>query len=313
MIARTIVALLATALLLLAAAQLPLAHGGGGAPEACNPSPPSQATTAPASYSRLAVCAALGTMNAVDRANSEAPGFALYPAPVLATAPVTPPASITHDGTGVAFIDPVSNTGKGLGLAGRSGASPFYVGMPITGGFYVELDMKFANTPPGGVADWPAVWFGNLAHWLNFSCPSVGGAYPYLEVDMFEYFSGSVGNPAMNLNAWDCVSGSRAVTSQVSIGWSKSGIDFSTYHTYGFLWVPMAANGGTGLLKAYFDNVLKASCSYATGAAPSCDSGKPAGTYSILDAQGPNAIVIASYDQGASPTTIRNLHLWQAP
>jgi hypothetical protein len=288
-----------------------VARGGGSAPSACSASPPAAATTAPANFSNLVVCASLATMNGVDRTNSEAPGLVLYAAPVRPADPITPAGSVSHDGTGVAFVDPVGQSGKGLGLAGRSGASPFYVGTPIDGGFYAELDMKFPPTPPGGAADWPSFWFGNLAHWLGFTCPSAG--YPYTEVDMFEYFSGSIGNPAFNLNAWDCVGGTRTRIASTGLAWSGSGIDFATYHTYGFLWVPAAINGGTGLLKAYFDGTLKGSCSYTASGAPSCDGGLPAGTYAALETQGANVIVVGAYDIAGNPTTVRNFHLWQAP
>jgi hypothetical protein len=310
---RVAITLLAAAGLALVGLNLPVgARGIGGAVvPACSASPPSQATTAPASYSKLVVCADLATMNAVDHADTARAGFTLYRAPVRTADPITPAANITHDGTGVAVVDPSSQSGKGLGLAGRSASSPYYVGTPISGGFYVELDMKFNPTPPGGAGDWPAFWLANLGHWLAFTCPSSG--YPYTELDMFEYYSGSIGNPALNLSDWDCVGGVRTRVATTGNSWSAAGIDFSSYHTYGFLWVPAATNGGTGLYKAYLDNVLKASCSYSADAPPSCDTGKPAGTYSSIETQGANVIVIGAYDVAGNPTTIRNLHVWQAP
>jgi hypothetical protein len=85
--------------------------------------------------------------------------------------------------------------------------------------------------------------------------------------------------------------------------------DLTQFHRYGTLWVPASKNGGTGLVKRYFDGTLIAGCftySATTGADPAFSPNNPNGVFSLIDRE--TVMLILASGQGANwPMNVNNV------
>jgi hypothetical protein len=88
--------------------------------------------------------------------------------------------------------------------------------------------------------------------------------------------------------------------------------DYPNFHKYGCLWVPQSLNGGTGIIRRFFDGVELSGCSPLTYSATGGTwphGSIPAGLYQNLDSQQMMICLEAGYQQ---PVLWDYVMVWQA-
>lgn len=302
--------------------------GGGGGPSPvipCTASPPSQASSV--GLTNLVGCDTFADMRNIDVYNTQQSGYHWYPGSAFNTRPLTPPGNFSTDGTGIGIQSggaPTANNGQVLQTAGRKSTSPNWVGTVYTGSFYVEIDMKFNPTLPSGQggSNSPSFWLNSNTHNAH-SCDCVSTDYPYIEVDIDETIGagngegGSTG-PFMGVHEWFYNNGNGGQTLCGTNGYYPNPtIDATTYNKAGFLFLASTDNGGTGLMKWYYNDVLQMTCTYSASGLPQCDrggitgSGCAVGGWMEFDTQPHPFIIGGGYPPWTN--TVRNFHVWQKP
>lgn len=292
------------------------ALGGSGAPVPCAATPPTQATIA--GMTNLARCNTFGTNQNVDVNNTGAAGFNWYTQFPDTTYPATPASSYTNDGTGLSVI---TSDSYSLTTLGYSSAAPYWVGTPLYGSYYTEVDRKWnVIQPPGGGGDThhPTFWTTGGLYSLNGSIVNGPPSTPMVEVDVLECNEAGAGNDCytnQSLHAWSDISGTLTAECNISIGYGGSGINFANYNTYGLLYVTMADGGGTGSWTWYVNNVQTAQCTY-TASTYACTAGSFIGpncssaAWIAAETQATSFMLTSGYNW---PVTNRNFHVWQKP
>ena len=108
-----------------------------------------------------------------------------------------------------------------------------------------------------------------------------GSVTHFTELDFYEAFpSGVPPDPRFAVGDWNGNSSSFNSNDSAAGQWTQD----TNFHVYGTLWVPMALNGGTGLIKRYYDHNEVTSCavSYTAG-----------GLFSLLETQHQMVIINA--------------------
>ena len=128
--------------------------------------------------------------------------------------PNLPASNLSIAPGGGLVIAPTTNAygNQQLTSAGPNANSPYYVGNVWTGGWYVEVSIKFDNTLVTNAAHgWPSVWAMSIEHLDG----DHGDAWPgqaanynhFIENDLFEYLNtiyshSDVGGYAATLHDW---------------------------------------------------------------------------------------------------------------
>jgi hypothetical protein len=208
-----------------------------------------------------------------------------------------------------------------------------YQGVAFGGGGYFEAVLKFdgwqgqTTSPDALVHGWPAFWSLALEHLLqdgssHWSGQIVGYEH-FIEMDFFEY------NLANSEQTSDIYSGS--IVDWYGV-WNKtcptpldrfcavenpypnkirllpSGTDFSTFHSYGALWVP-ATDTSDGYLEWFFDGTsVGKSTTWPKLVDPPEMSSPGKFAFGIADLQ---HLVLILGTGSDCPMTIRSLSVWQ--
>ena len=256
------------------------------------PDPPADVTAA--GYVRTSFFDDFDDTSSIDMTNSGDPGFKWYcksnwPSvgwntgrPDFDPSTISVVDSVLHNGSITA------NNLYGLVSACDNGVAGDFNGYSFRNGAYFECSMAFDPTLAHGTGSgWPAFWLHGMNLFLHEGVTDVS------ELDVFEAYPASTGTVStlMSLHEWNIPSGqSRDSTNNSVVLPGNPTLDLTHFHRYGALWIPMSKNGGTGLLKRYFDGVHipSADLSYtattdstptSTGANPP----SPTGAFSVLD------------------------------
>lgn len=296
-------------------------HGGPSVP-ACTATPPSAASAK--GLTNLVRCDAFSTNQQVDTLNSQNQGYDWYPQSPSTAYSTTPPAYQVNDGTGFSLLGSggdkagVLNSGKALQICGQSASPPYYVGTPVTGSFYAEIDMKFSSIQPASPeGNGIAFWAAGLDHYLP-GATNNPPYYPHVELDFLEMFPGNgAGQPAiprMNILEWPANGVQTCTASNTNVSLSALGNPtFTNYNTVGFLFLKSSDNGGTGYFGFYFNNTLIRSCTYSATGTPSCSDGGVSSctTGSLIEADTQRFEIMMGTGYYPWPVTMRNFHVWQ--
>lgn len=177
------------------------------------------------------------------------------------------------------------------GYTGNSGTR--YVGTPIsaTGGYFeclMQFD-PFFITPPLNFSFpnnfWPAFWMQDAIQGLHINDQNTAPTRAP-ELDFFEYFGY---NPltdhysvAMTTHEWTDNINAAGASQPLNLRPTS----WADYHTYGCLWLTQAQNGGTGLIKRYFDgtHIASADLTYSSSiTSPECNTSCYPGVFASFD------------------------------
>jgi hypothetical protein len=199
------------------------------------------------------------SISTIDMGKTFAPGFKWYsPNPGNSTSTITLSGSI---------VNPLAPHVLGLSTAANQGSfgPGFYntgsVGQLFSGtdGYYAEVKLEFTpSTTTNEVDGW------SLYDFLGWYITRVAGqslvpnANPYAEIDPVDSWVStkfiqaflSYDNAAHVPVDWNYNIGPAGVPLNIF-----QSMDFSIFHTYGVLVVPVAKNGGTGVMRFYVDRV----------------------------------------------------------
>jgi hypothetical protein len=284
------------------------------------PPPPAPSQAAAFGLTRCAFFDDFTTPSSVDANNTGAPGYNWYAkntwpnAPGLAGAqwrayPPTPAANLSVANSVLTIAsDWVGGFSMGLSTAASAQNGAGYIGTAFNGAMYLEATFAFDPALAAGQGQWPAWW----AIPLEFIAGTVGLGNPFIELDCFEALPGSGSiNPIMSLHEWTTQAGSFTNTQATNNSVNLSGADLTQFHKYGTLYIPAASNGGTGLIRRYFDNAhLSNDVTFSpTGpATPGASPTNPNGTFSIVDSQHLTLILGAGQNW---PIHVDSVAVWQ--
>ncbi len=197
----------------------------------------------------------------------------------ITTQSATPAGDISIGSSLLTLSDyPGGSTGLVIQSAVANGAG--YIGHAFGGGGYFEVSMAF-NPALALSADpsWPAIWTTSVEFF-------VGSATRFAEPDIFEGFPSGNGfiTSIMALHDWDNIG---LVNYKQEFDNNVGSPTFTSQHRYGMWWIPASKNGGTGIIRRYFDGVFVGQTSYSTtaGGSPAFDNGNPNGVMSVIDGQ----------------------------
>jgi hypothetical protein len=288
------------------------------------PTPPAQAAAAGYNTETFAVDT-FTTFN-VDMGATYASGYKLYFTNSRGRTPVTANTSISNGqlivGAGLSCCNAT------IGLIGEKTGAPYFVGIALGGGYYVEIKAHWTpNGSPTSTSYWPAFWSDPLESMTSDQNPSAwqwqGQATGYAhwsEPDYFEYLCGINGTPCQDINTdyfdhygqLTCTGSAQCnVNAQNPISQGASSF-FTSDHTYGELIVP-ATGSTSGYAKFYIDGVLQHTLTWTQYNCTSSPVPPPTVSspwlYGVMDCE--HAGVILS---GGNPVavTVSYIHVWQA-
>lgn len=239
----------------------------------------------------------------IDMTNSLAPGFKWYlgnnwpraldlnwPGGAPVTTPT--PTSWFSIGSGGLSISALIDDVRGqvlLTSCGPIASAPFYVGTPITGGFFLRTVQGASGS--SGANAWPLIW----TFPTEFLVGGVGGAAVFVENDHLEgHANQPVGNfqrllhhwlyPGHNDNAFGGPHGAPPTTGTVADSFV----------------VPAALNGGTSKMDYYVNGVVESVT----------DSTSYPGSFDLYMSNH-NCIILGS--GFGSTLVLRSLQVWQTP
>ena len=271
-------------------------HSGGG-----SSAPPQAAAWG---MNTLTFADEFTSISTIDTTNSKASGFKWYSSNFFGNPPVSSSA-YSISGSILTF-----NNTANLGLCTLCNNGIGQTFSAAGGGFYIEFLMKINSSYAGasGVSGWPAVWSMSAGHLLG----SISSNFP--ELDFIEmYPSSTVGAvwPLMAFHDWTTSSANNYNTNDFPT--MPGGYDANAWHTYGTLYVPMARNGGTGIVERYVDNALLSTSVInftASGpASPGATPSNPNGTFSCID--GDSQPVLLGNGTNWLGTELDFVHVWQ--
>lgn len=231
-----------------------------------------------AGYTKLVVCNSLSANNhTVDINNTLTPGYLLYSTLYGVTVPasnysfggtgmtLTPSASLFVAGVG----GPVSTTITGTSFSGGT----------LSGGFFLEADMKFNPAYCGFTLPIPALWTNLAGAVAN---PTAAVAH-YTEIDLGEWINCAM---SQTIHDWTQPGSSNAIQNCTNSNNIVPFIPDGNFHTYGVLLATSTTHGGTGTVTWFIDHVQTISITYSPTGSPSSPSGTcGTGMYSTADTQ----------------------------
>lgn len=257
----------------------------------------------------------------IDLTNSKAPGFNWYlsnswpnsttfSGTVWQSIPTISPANISVANSILTINGDPTGFRYGLGTAVANGAS--YTGRVFPAGLYFEFRASLDNQTPNS-GQTAAVW--SIA--MEFL---TGSATKFGELDFLEANptnTGDVASDSMHLHEFtvsggtisDCEDGSSLNQANPPVSHNA----MSNMATFGTLWVPAALNGGTGIVRRYYNNSEITSVSpqfYSPTDVPNPAPGNKspaAGQFSAMDAQ--NLMVMIGADS-TIPISIDWVGIW---
>lgn len=297
------------------------------------PSPPPQAIAA--GFTRLVFYDDFTSSSTIDLANTKAAGFKWYPnnswSVNLGSAVTqnywnnTPPTdasllSITPGGLLISSDTSgfASSLQSAVYTGGGPGAGATYRGTTFTGGWYVEVGMKYdpANSPAGGSGpgNWPAYWFVPISYLTG----NLASGTPTVEFDGYEAAPSTPGviQPTFALNDATDTPTTGSLNSNINASQIGnpifSGVNFNLDHKYGSRYRTQLQNAGFGEVRRYFDNqdIAAAAVTFSVGTTvnPGLSPGNPVGGLAEMD----NDTYIMLIGTGLNfPLTIRNVAIWQ--
>lgn len=264
-----------------------------GKPPTCTATPPAAAVAL--GYTKLVYCNALNSNSVIDVNNTENPWFLFY---VTGFANTLSASHLANDGTALEVITIPDNLGEGLySVTGNYGG-----GNTVTGGFYIEADMKFDDTVcASGSNAWPAIWMNEA----TATGPGILPTHEFTELDIFEYYLSCT--PEQTAHDWpgsgsgtqNCQNSNNHITYTPGTGWN----------TYGGRLTTSIATG-TGAFDWYINNTNTLTVTYSPGGKPNPAGSCANGAFATADTQ---SWTFALGGQTSNPVYFRNLHIWQAP
>ena len=199
-----------------------------------------------------------------------------------------------------------------------------WVGKAFGGGGYFEAEIKFNHEDINPADGWPAFWMMAIEHLAFLDDEQWKGQEKeyshFIEVDIMEYMLKEKNNPSHYIatmhdwfGVWKKTCSSQAfckhsLSRRESIKRVSPEVDMSTYHKYGFLWVP-ATDENEGYGQFYFDNQpagKKIIWTRFNAQSPSME--KQNWTFGILDHQHLALILGAGINQTME---VRSVNVWQ--
>jgi hypothetical protein len=279
-------------------------------------------------YNHLAFDDEFSSYSSIDMSNSHSAGFNWYLQNWFSNG-----ATDTHN---VTISNGALQLGGGTGAASLvtafANSSGGATGTVFGSGSYMEASIQF--NPAAGSANafvWPAFWGLSIQHIVDSSATGASqfagqaaGYTHFAEADIMEYMNGM--NSAQYAATFHDWSGT-----YTSNGWQYNianygnniinvgSIDWTTYHTYGLLWVPQSGNTA-GHATWYFDGKAESSI-YWLGPAASTSlpgmnggsftpylSGQATSTYSILDSE---QLALSLDTDSSWPMSVDWVRVWQ--
>ena len=268
----------------------------------------------------------------VDTTNSQKSGFDWYLGQFFGGA-ATPASDLTFNSDGTLTFDGAgTSSNAGINTAAPSTDAAGWVGLAFGGGAYFEATYSFnpADTIATGGDGWPSWWAMAIEHLAGLPSEQWSGQAAgydhFIETDFFEYdvwsFSphneyGGAMHDWYGIYESTCGGGYCNVSNSSGGGTSFSDFvvetptttDFTTYHAFGFLWVP--ATGTTkGTATYYFDG--KATNDVVTWSQYTGSESPPPGsapwTFGVLDQQ---HLVLILGTGGKEPMRLKSVVVWQ--
>jgi hypothetical protein len=183
-----------------------------------------------------------------------------------------------------------------------------YIGQTFENGWYIEVRMAFnpANSVNfTGTFSYPAFWSSDIQTDLNRSF------LPDVELDLYEAVGDGPGTYFSNFNISEYTTGFSIPSNSISGTTSVANGDYPAFHTYGCLWVPQSKNGGTGVIRRYFDRqeiIAISPLFYSTSGGSYPGGSIAAGVFDTLDTQNMNFHIDGGYQQ---PTLWDYAMVWQ--
>lgn len=222
---------------------------------------------------------------------------------------LSPPNSVSVSG-GAMSVSPPDNahsaapSGYTITTAAAKGGG--YVGTTFSGGLFARCllayDPAFHTTPP-----YATFWGIDI-----LSLMSISGTPRENETDVMEG-SGASGEPRVNVIDWVGSSGGSPPESGNDALFVYSQVVAGAYHTYDWLWLTQAQNGGTGVFKYYRDGVLGGTVTYSSAgtSTPGPNVGTNfAGVYSAIES---NLMPLSLGGAAGSTMQVKNCQVWQHP
>ena len=221
------------------------------------------------------------SLSTIDINNTLNPGYKWYV--TLFNSLVGGPSNLSISNSILTFTP--NSSGLWISTTGHYGTpATKTVGTAIaqTGGYF-ECKMAFSPTNSGRSTSgpyWPAWWIDSIERENNLSSGSTSG-YPLPELDCYEYEPGwgSLGT----VHQWNNnSSGPQNTNNALSLGSPT----YTNFNRYGFLWLPQARNGGTGLFEWYFNGIPVSTVTHSSSTtSPECPTGGT-GVFSSAETNG---------------------------
>lgn len=282
-------------------------------------------------YSNLTFYENWASTGTIDLSNTMASGFNWYinnafPNAVVGstnfgnilTAAATQSGDLSVSSNQMAISTDRSNIAESLNTCVWNGSA--LIGTTFTGGFYIDVPMKFDPTAgQTGFNAWPIFWFAPK-EFLNGSITNTN----FAEIDGFEGIPTSSGG-GTTACATDCDD------RMSDHDWNSNGTDnlynptissallssfgtwtYNAVHHIGLLWVPTTRNSGTGIISRYVDGVQVSSLTYSssTGTNPALSPSNPNGALFEMESENFCLLLGTGHDQ---TTTFGPIQVWQHP
>ncbi len=270
-------------------------------------------------YNRLTFWDDFNSLSTIDVNNTLQPGYnwyvqmhaGIYPDDIIDIIPASALSisnsvlTINYTGTNQAILTQV-------GYIGKTGTRQVGTAIAPTGAYW-ECRMAFDPALAAiGSFNWPAFWMWDNQITLN-NADFTNWSGRYTELDFMEWLPTGPGTGAYSYTDWDW-NGTSNIIANVNNNINVPNPVDNKFHTYGCLWIPMARNNGTGIIRRYIDGALVSSMNVSYSATTISGSAAPGATTgwmsgldtsqlgfsTMLDA-GPNWPVYVDYVQVWQP------------
>lgn len=271
-----------------------------------------------AGYNTNTLCDAFDSTAQIDTTYSQAAGFTWYQPEGLFryddanSNKICTPITISQ-ASGILTTQGTSTCKQArLQTATYKATAPGYLGTTFTGGWYIEARILMPTTSFVGQVDfnYPSFWSQDITGDIgpDGRYPNDSNVNDFIENDMLDPVpvggnNGHWTNHFGQAIRWRCTNGGcSSVTSNTCFSTASDAFnDDNQYHTYGQLWIPMSKNGGTGVVKCYFDGALKGQFTYTAS-----------DNISLIDTQNFVPKINAGYYGGAPiPASWDYVMVWQ--
>jgi hypothetical protein len=270
------------------------------------------------------------TMSSIDLDNKADAEFTWYPFRFFGARGHARGAVLT-DAEGNATLG-TQTLAVSLATAAPATSSAHWKGTAFGGGGYFEATLRFdpVRTTKAKPTEWPAFWALPIEHAVSTPGEQWRGQPPgyvhFAEPDFFEYdvwpfspltsYGGAIHEwygifkktcPDANFCSVSNSGGGQTRFSNFVIH-TPPGTDFTTFHRFGFLWVP-ASGIEHGYAQYYFDDVATAdTVTWAAFTGQDPPPGVSPWTFGVLDQEHLVLIVGTGADQ---PMTVASINVWQ--